>query len=63
MARTIKRKVTLYWVDCYTNGGMCYSSHYDCTWQDVLTFKKTAKMLGETIKYEKFGSKEYTYTI
>lgn len=47
-------KTKRYWIDFYTPGGHCYRSVYDCTWKDVLHFKKLAKILGETIKYEEF---------
>lgn len=43
-----------YWVDFYTSGGHCYKSVYDVTYDNVLRFKKLAKLLGETIKYEEF---------
>lgn len=46
------RKQNLYWVDVYSNG-FCYRSVSNCTWEDVKELRKVAKLLGETIKYEK----------
>lgn len=63
MATTIKKKENLYWVDCFTEGGFCYASHDGCTWEDVQCLRRIAKILGETVKYEKSGFKEYSYTV
>ena len=57
--RTIRRNI--YWVDCYTRGGWNYASHSNCTWEQVLELKRIAKLLGETIKYEKLCTKQYKY--
>lgn len=47
------RKRNLYWVDIYTRGGWCYRSVHSCTMEQVRELRKQAKLLGETIKYEK----------
>lgn len=47
------REKQLYWVDCLLSNGMCYRSVSNCTWEDVKELRKVAKLLGETIKYEK----------
>ena len=47
------KKQTTYWVDCYTPGGFCYRSTHGVTMEQVREMKKIAKVLGETIKYEK----------
>ena len=44
---------TTYWVDWYTAGGFCYRSTHGVTMEQVREMKKIAKVLGETIKYEK----------
>ena len=41
-----------YTVDWYTDG-FCYRTTTGCDWETVKRFKKLAKVLGETIKYEK----------
>ena len=46
------RKINTYWVDWYI-GNWCYRSTHGVTWEQVKEMKKTAKMLGETIKYTK----------
>lgn len=45
-------KRNLYWVDILRNG-FCYRSVHSCTWEQVKELRKNAKLLGETIKYEK----------
>jgi hypothetical protein len=50
--QVVKKKENLYWVDMYSDG-YCYRSVHSCTWEEVKQIRKTAKMLGETIKYEK----------
>ena len=47
-------KKKLYCVDCYTEGGYCYATHHNCTWEDVKRLRKSAHALNETIKYEEF---------
>lgn len=47
------REKQLYWVDCLLSNGMCYRSVSSCTWEEVKELRKLAKLLGETIKYEK----------
>lgn len=47
------KKQTTYWVDWYTPGGFCYRSIHSVTMEQVREMKKIAKVLGETIKYEK----------
>lgn len=61
--KTLKRKVKLYWVDWYNSCGICYRSTTDCTWADVLQCRKTARLLGETIKYEHYRTVEYDYSV
>ena len=56
--KTIKRKI--YSVDWYYNG-FCYRTTTGCTWEHVLEFKRTAKLLGEKIKYQVIDVKEYRY--
>ena len=63
MKRTIKRKQNLYDVDCISEGGVCYVTHLFCDWDAVKSYRRIARMLGETIRYEKSGTKEYTYTL
>ena len=63
MSKKIIKKVKLYWVDWYNSSGFCYRSSRDLTWADVLQCKRTAKQLGETIKYEHFRTVEYDYSI
>ena len=46
------RKANTYWVDWYRDN-WCYRSTHGVTWEQVKEMKKTAKMLGETIKYTK----------
>ena len=46
------KKENTYWVDWYRNG-FCYRSTHGCSWDDIKEMKKLAKLLGETIKYEK----------
>lgn len=41
-----------YWVDWYRNG-FCYRSTHGVTIEQVREMKKLAKLLGETIKYER----------
>ena len=63
MARVIKRYKNLFMVNCYTEGGHCYATHVGCDWDEVRHYQRVAKMLGETIQYEKDGRAEYSYTI
>ena len=42
-----------YTVDWYTSGGFNYRTTCGCTWDTVKRFRKLAKTLGETIKYER----------
>lgn len=56
--KTIKRKI--YSVDWYYNG-FCYRTTTGCTWEQVQDFKRTAKLLGEKIKYHVIDVKEYRY--
>lgn len=41
-----------YWVDWYRDGWN-YRSTHGATWEQVKEMKKLAKVLGETVKYEK----------
>lgn len=49
--RTITKKSKIYNVDWIRNG-FCYRTTTNCDWDAVKDCKRTAKMLGETIKYE-----------
>lgn len=61
--RRIKRKAKIYSVDWLRNG-LCYRTTMGCTWEDVLECKRTAKLLGETIKYEHYNTTTVaTYTL
>lgn len=62
MAKKITKKIKLYWVDWYNSSGFCYRSVRDCTWAQVLECKRTARLLGETIKYEYLRTVEYDYS-
>ena len=57
--RTIKRKTKIYSVDWIRNG-FCYRTTMGCTWENVKDCRKTAKLLGETIKYEHYDTKIIT---
>lgn len=57
--KTIKK---LYWVDIYTSkGGHCYRSVYDVDWKGVLELKRQAKLCGEYVTYEVWGTREEWY--
>lgn len=61
----MKKKVVrtkIYSVDWVRNG-FCYRTTMGCTWEDVKQCKRTAKLLGETIKYEHYYTKEDVYTL
>ena len=45
----------LYDVSCYTQGGQCYATHRNCTWDDVKRYKKIASILGESVDVEQIG--------
>lgn len=55
-------KVKYYTVHWYTNG-FCYRSTRGCTMEDVKNCRNTAKLLGETIKYELERVENYEYHI
>lgn len=57
--KTIKK---LYWVNIYTSkGGHCYRSVYDVDWKGVLELKRQAKLCGEYVTYEFWGTREDWY--
>lgn len=60
--RTIKRKTKIYSVDWIRNG-FCYRTTIGCTWEDIKNYRRTAKLLGETIKYEHYNTKVDTYIL
>lgn len=60
--RIIKRKTKIYSVDWIRNG-FCYRTTMGCTWENVKDCRKTAKLLGETIKYEHYDTKVDTYIL
>jgi hypothetical protein len=62
MAKKIVR-YKLYSVDWYNSYGFCYRTTNDCRWEDVLNCKRTAKALGDTIKYsvQRIVSYDYSY--
>ncbi len=51
MKRNRALKVKYYTVDWYSNG-FCYRTTRGCDMEAVKDCKRTAKLLGETIKYE-----------
>lgn len=62
MGKTIKHKIKIYSVDWIRNG-FCYRTTTRCKWEDVLECKRTAKLLGEKIKYQHYDTIELTYTL
>ena len=42
-----------YTVDCYTESGYCYRTITNCDWEAVKNLRNIARLLGETIKYER----------
>lgn len=48
----------IYAVNWYSNG-FCYRTTTKCDWEDVKRFRKIAKCLGETIKYEVTEIRKY----
>lgn len=62
MSKIKKIKTKIYSVDWFRNG-FCYRTTMECTWENVLDCKRTAKLLGETIKYEHYKTIINTYTI
>jgi hypothetical protein len=55
-------KTKIYSVDWIRNG-FCYRTTMECTWEDVKQCKRTAKLLGETIKYEHYDTREDVYVL
>ena len=54
ISMTSKRvKMNLYDIDYILPNGHCYRTTSNATWSGVREAKKLAKMLGETIRYEK----------
>jgi hypothetical protein len=58
--KTVRRKI--YSVDWYNNG-FCYRTTTGCTWEQVQDCKRTARLLGEKIKYEVTDIREDKYQI
>lgn len=58
--KIIRRKI--YSVDWYCNG-FCYRTTTGCTWEQVQDCKRTARLLGEKIKYEVTDIREDKYQI
>ena len=55
-------KTKIYSVD-WIHNGFCYRTTMGCTWEDVKQCKSTAKLLGETIKYEHYDTREDVYVL
>ena len=49
--KKIVRYEKRYDIDYITSGGHCYRTQLDCPWSEVLSAKRTAKLLGEKIEY------------
>lgn len=62
MSRKIVRRKNIYTVDWY-RGDWCYRTTTDCDWETVKECRRAAKLMGETIKYEKTDVKEDVYII
>lgn len=60
--KTLIKKTKIYSVD-WLRDGFCYRTTMGCTWEDVLECKRTAKALGEKIKYKHYDTKEDVYMI
>lgn len=60
MARKKVVKVRIYTVNWYSNG-FCYRTTRGCDMDAVKNCKRTAKLLGETIKYELERIETYEY--
>ena len=60
MARKKVVKVRIYTVNWYSNG-FCYRTTRGCDMDAVKNCKHTAKLLGETIKYELERIETYEY--
>lgn len=58
--KKVVKKTKIYSVDWMRNG-FCYRTTLGCTWQGVLDCKRTAKLLGEKIKYEYLYTREDVY--
>ena len=60
---TIKRKAKIYSVYWIRNGS-CYRTTMGCTWEDVKKCRRSAKLLGEAIKYKHYNTTTVaTYTL
>lgn len=57
MKKKLIKKTKIYSVDWY-RGDWCYRTTTECTWQDVLECKRTAKLLGEKVKYQHYRTRE-----
>jgi hypothetical protein len=53
--------VKIYDVDWILSNGHCYRTTTGCTWEQVKECRKTAKLLGETIKHTYSHSIKYEY--
>ena len=60
--KKIVRKTKIYSVDWY-HGDHCYCTTMGCTWEDVKNCRRTAKLMGETIKYEHYDTRIDTYIL
>ena len=56
--RTTRRNI--YSVDWY-RGDFCYRTTTGCTWENVQECRRSARLLGEKIKYEVIDVKDYRY--
>jgi len=62
MRRKIVKKTNIYSVDWIRNG-FCYRTTMGCTWEDVLNYKRTARLLGEKIEYQKYDVRTDVYVL
>lgn len=61
-AKKIVKKTKIYSVDWIRNG-FCYRTTMGCTWEDVKAYRRTAKLLGEKIKYEHYDTRKDVYVL
>lgn len=62
MRRKIVKKTNIYSVD-WLHNGFCYRTTMGCTWEDVLDCKRTARLMGEKIEYQKYDVRTDVYTL
>jgi hypothetical protein len=55
-------KTKIYSVDWY-HGDHCYCTTMGCTWEDVKECRRRAKLMGETIEYEHYDTREDVYVL